>query len=150
MNRLLISKGHRNDLVSLRLQFWKRLANVKESFTQREEYNFRTGTKIFANNLASSCWEESILTTPQNQVSTFDVWTIVLSSLVFELGCGHFQEKLHLLHPVLKFTIEKEQNNSLNFLDVLVEKEGTGFLTSIYRKPTFTGQCIRWNRPYSQ
>ena len=62
-----------------------------------------------------------------------------------ELGCDHFQEKLNLLHPALKFTVEKEQNNSLNFLDVLVEKEGTGFLTSIYRKPTFTGQYIRWN-----
>ena len=62
-----------------------------------------------------------------------------------ELDCDHFQEKLNLLHPALKFTVEKDQNNSLNFLDVLVEKEGTGFLTSIYRKPTFTGQYIRWN-----
>ena len=62
-----------------------------------------------------------------------------------ELDCDHFQEKLSLLHPALKFTIEKEQNNSLHFLDVLVEKEGTGFLTSIYGKPTFTGQYIRWN-----
>ena len=39
---------------------------------------------------------------------------------------------------------EKEQNNALNFLDVLVEKEGTDFLTSVYR-PTFTGQYIRLN-----
>ena len=52
---------------------------------------------------------------------------------------------MNLLHPALKFTIKKEQNNYLNFLDVLVEKEGTGFLTSIYRKPTFTEQYIRWN-----
>ena len=62
-----------------------------------------------------------------------------------ELDCDHFQEKLNLLHPALKFTIEKEKKNSLQFLDVLVGKEGTGFLTSIYRKPTFTGQYIRWN-----
>ena len=62
-----------------------------------------------------------------------------------ELDCDHFQEKLNLLHPALKFTIEKEQNHSLIFLDVLVEKEGTGFLTSIYRKLTFTGQYIYWN-----
>ena len=26
-----------------------------------------------------------------------------------------------------------------------MEKEGTGFLTSVYRKPTFTGQYICWN-----
>ena len=62
-----------------------------------------------------------------------------------ELDYDHFHEKLNLLHPALKFTIEKEQTNSLNFLDVLVEKEGTVFLTSIYRKPTFTGKYISWN-----
>ena len=31
------------------------------------------------------------------------------------------------------------------FLDVLVEKNDHEFRTSIYRKPTFTGQYIRWN-----
>ena len=62
-----------------------------------------------------------------------------------ELDCDCFHGKLNLLHPALNFTVEKEQNNSLSFLDVLVEKEGTGFLTSVYRKPTFTGQYIRWN-----
>jgi len=49
------------------------------------------------------------------------------------------------LHPALKFTIEEGQNKSFKFLDVLAEKEGTGFLTSIYRKPVLTGQYIRWN-----
>ena len=44
-----------------------------------------------------------------------------------EPDCDHFQEILNLLHPALKFTIEKEQNNSLHFLDALVEKEGSGF-----------------------
>ena len=48
-----------------------------------------------------------------------------------ELDCDHFKGKLNLLHPALKFTVEKEQNISLSFLNVLVEKEGTGFLTSI-------------------
>ena len=62
-----------------------------------------------------------------------------------ELDCGCFHEKLNLLHPALKFTVEKEQYNSMSFLDVLVEKEGTGLLTSVYRRPTFTGQYIRWN-----
>ena len=67
---------------------------------------------------------------------------IIFSS---ELDCDFFHEQLNLLHPALNFTVEKEQSNSLSFLDVLVEKEGTGFLTSVYRKPTFTGQYIRWN-----
>ena len=37
-----------------------------------------------------------------------------------DLDCDHFQEKLKLLHPALKFTIEKEQKNSLNFEHVLL------------------------------
>ena len=46
-----------------------------------------------------------------------------------KLDSDHCQDKLNLLHPALKFTIEKEQNKTLNFLDGLVQKEGTGFLT---------------------
>ena len=54
-------KEHRNDLAGLRLQFWVKLANVKESFMQCEEYNSRTGSKISANHLAGPCWEEPII-----------------------------------------------------------------------------------------
>ena len=61
VNRLLMSKEHRNGLAGSRLQFWIKLANVNESFTECEEYNFRTGAKIYANHLASSCWEEQII-----------------------------------------------------------------------------------------
>ena len=52
---LLMSKEHRNVLAGSKLQFWIKLANVNESFTECEEYNFRTGTKISANYVASSC-----------------------------------------------------------------------------------------------
>ena len=44
----------------------------------------------------------------------------------------------------LKFTFEKEKNNCLPFLDVNVERTATGFETSVYRKPTFTGQYLLW------
>ena len=45
----------------------------------------------------------------------------------------------------LKFTMEKEANQTLPFLDVKIEKESSQFLTSIYRKSLFTGQYIRWD-----
>ena len=48
-----------------------------------------------------------------------------------------------LLHSALKFTFEKEENDELPFLDVLVEKSHEGFLTSVFRKPTFTRQYFR-------
>ena len=50
-----------------------------------------------------------------------------------ELECDHFHVNLNHLHPALNFTVEKEQNNSLNFLDVSVEKGALDF------SPAFTG-----------
>ena len=50
-----------------------------------------------------------------------------------ELECDRFHVNLNQLHPALKFTVEKEQNNSLNFLDVSVEKGALDF------SPAFTG-----------
>ena len=41
--------------------------------------------------------------------------------------------------------MEKEANHTLPFLDVKIEKDYSQFLTSIYRKPTFPGQYIRWD-----
>ena len=59
--------------------------------------------------------------------------------------CDLFLDSLNSLHPSLRFTFEKESNLALPFLDVLVVKSPLKFITSIYRKPTFTGQYLRWN-----
>ena len=59
--------------------------------------------------------------------------------------CDLFLDSLNSLHPSLRFTFEKESNLALPFLDVLVEKSPSKFITSIYRKPTFTGLYLRWN-----
>ena len=59
--------------------------------------------------------------------------------------CNEFFCHLNSLHPPLRFTLEKECNRNLPFLDVLVEKNDFEFVTSIYRKRTFTSQYIRWN-----
>ena len=56
-----------------------------------------------------------------------------------------FFSRLSSLHPSLCFTFEKECNRTLPFLDALVEKNDHEFVTSIFRKPTFTDQYIRWN-----
>ena len=62
-----------------------------------------------------------------------------------EDNCNAFLSHLNSLHPSLRFTHEKESNHSLPFLDVLVERHDSKFSTSVYRKPTFTGQYLRWN-----
>ena len=59
--------------------------------------------------------------------------------------CNEFFSHLNSLHPSLRFTFEKECNQTLPFLNVLVENIDHEFVTSTYRKPTFNGQYIFWN-----
>ena len=58
--------------------------------------------------------------------------------------CNDFHHQLNNLHERLKFTKE-EKSDSLPFLDVLVERTANGILTSVYRKPTFSGEYVRWS-----
>ena len=41
--------------------------------------------------------------------------------------------------------MQKENNNKLPFLDVLVERSDSSFLRSVDRKPTFTGLYLSWD-----
>ena len=47
--------------------------------------------------------------------------------------------------------MEKEQDNELPFLNVLVTRTEQGFKSSVYRKPTFIGQYLNSNshHPYN-
>ena len=56
-----------------------------------------------------------------------------------------FNDHLNNLHPNLRFTNEVEVDGKLPFLDVLVERCEKTYATTVYRKPTFTGQYIRWD-----
>ena len=66
-----------------------------------------------------------------------------------EENCNTFLTHLNSLHPSLRFTYEKECYHSFPFLDVLIERHNSEFLTSVY-KPTFTGQYLRWDSFSSQ
>ena len=56
-----------------------------------------------------------------------------------------FFDTLNRLHSSLSFTTEEESNGQLPFIDVLVERGDSSFLTSVYRKPTFTGLYLNWH-----
>ena len=53
-----------------------------------------------------------------------------------------FYQCLNNLHPSLSYSMEAENSNMLPFLDVLVKKGPSSFVTSIHRKLTFTGLYI--------
>ena len=56
-----------------------------------------------------------------------------------------FFDTLNQLHFSLSFTIEDENNGQLPFLVVSVERCDSSFLTSVYRKPTWTGLYLNWH-----
>ena len=52
---------------------------------------------------------------------------------------GKFRNYLNKQHKNIKFTSEIEENSSLSFLDKTISRENNKFVTSVYRKPTFSG-----------
>ena len=62
-----------------------------------------------------------------------------------ESDADKFHAWMNLQHQNISFTIEKEANNRLAFLDVLIIRSVDGtLLTSVYRKPSFSGLYLRW------
>ena len=55
-----------------------------------------------------------------------------------------FYNYLNNKHSKITFTIEKERDNKLPFLDLLISKTNNKIDTSIYRKETFTGLGINY------
>lgn len=54
-----------------------------------------------------------------------------------------FSDHINLRHPNIKFTMEKQVNHKLPFLDVLIDNhDSNSSLTRVNRKKTFTGLLI--------
>ena len=54
-------------------------------------------------------------------------------------------DQVSSIQPSIQFTMEKEEDNKLPFLDVLVTHTEQGFRLSVYHKPTFTRQYLNFN-----
>ena len=50
-----------------------------------------------------------------------------------------FRNFLNGRHANLSFTIEREKQNRMSFLDIAIIREDKTFITSVYHKPTFSG-----------
>jgi len=80
-----------------------------------------------------------------NFLCTTVTWMTTFIVFDNEQECDLFLEQLNSLHFYLQFTFKTECNQSLPFLDFMVENSPPKFVISVYRKPTFTGQYICWN-----
>ena len=65
---------------------------------------------------------------------TFVLWPHSLEEL------EQFHQYLNKRNVSIQFTIEHQKNNSLPFLDVLVQKQMNNFKTKIHRKKTHTNR----------
>ncbi|XP_074032616.1 uncharacterized protein [Leptinotarsa decemlineata] len=61
-----------------------------------------------------------------------------------------FLKHINNASPSITFTMEKENHNELPFLDVLVKRTDTKWETSVYRKPTRTGQYLNQKSNHHQ
>ena len=70
-----------------------------------------------------------------------DTCTALPSNLV-----DSFHDHLNSINPCIQFTIERESNGQLPFLDILLNREEDGSIsTSVYRKATHTDQYLSFH-----
>ena len=50
-----------------------------------------------------------------------------------------FLNFINEFHPNIRFSMDKESNNQISFLDILISRCNGQFVTGVYRKSTFTG-----------
>ena len=69
-----------------------------------------------------------------------DTFVIIASERIDE-----FHNHLNSINNNIQFTIEKENDNSIAFLDVKITKTENGdIFTNVYRKPTHTDQYLNF------
>ena len=56
-----------------------------------------------------------------------------------------FYQHLNSQHPSIEFTVEKEREGNIAFLDVQIEKKEGKISTGVYRKSTHTDRCINYS-----
>ena len=70
-----------------------------------------------------------------------DTFTVLPEDMVYR-----FLEHLNQVEPSIRFTVEKEVDGQLPFLDLLISRDSDGSIsTSVYRKPTHTDQYLHFS-----
>ena len=81
--------------------------------------------------------------------STFHFYKRYVDDILIFTSGDHFDYLLHCfstVHPNLSVSFEKERENQLAFLDVLMERKPDGTLQrKVHRKPTWTGQYLHFS-----
>ena len=95
-------------------------------------------------NIFVGYYEEKLFSQTQKPPTYFRYVDDTFAIFNHKAEADEFLTKLNCLHPSLKFTFEKEKGKCLPFLDVYIKRTDVGLETSVYWKPTFTRQYLRW------
>ena len=98
---------------------------------------------IIANLFMEHLQEEAIQSAPSQPT----VWTHYVDDtfVIWQHGdeeVARFQRHLNRQSPSIQFTMEREKEGRIAFLDVLVSKDGDRLSTTVYRKPTHSDRYI--------
>ena len=81
--------------------------------------------------------------------SIYDIYIRYVDDIFMTVSASeveHVLEVFNSYHDKLKFTVEKEVNGQLNFLDVsVIRDKGESIITNWYRKPTFSGRYLNYH-----
>ncbi|UYV71762.1 hypothetical protein LAZ67_9000298 [Cordylochernes scorpioides] len=132
------------------------LKSTTVKFTE-EYYNQIKGTPM--GSPLSTILAEIVLSTIDSWITEIKpIEILIWSRYVDDIFCiitenseNHILETLNSFNSSIQFTIEKENNGSLPFLDILFTRNRTGFTTKVYRKPTSPTQYLHFasNSPIS-
>jgi hypothetical protein len=61
-----------------------------------------------------------------------------------------FVDNLNLVEERIKFTLEREEDKHLPFLDMMIKREEHSLITKVYRKKTHTQRYINWESNHSK
>ena len=82
---------------------------------------------------------KTISRSPGNFLTIVATEKRLLSSVLLNLRSGLFFNYINSRHPNIRFTMEKEIDHKIAFLDVFINNDTDFPVTSVYRKKTFTG-----------
>ena len=77
-----------------------------------------------------------------------DVYTRYMDEILRDISSDDIDDKLveiNNLHPSLKFTIEREVDSSIPFLDMRITRSGDTLQSTWYTKPTDTGLTMNYH-----
>lgn len=84
-------------------------------------------------------YESTLLSNTLNPPISFRYVDDTCAAFAFEIDVTIFSDILNFLNTSLSFTMEKENEGCLPFLDVLIQRCKNSFLTTVCHKPTFIG-----------